>query len=1289
MKTINTLEITETTTVQQALQIANNSLSHFASSADFNAKMQLAFGNHKIWEKADLIDFPTIEIRPAAEINNARGAFAAATNTIYLSQELVNENSGNVEAIASVLLEEYGHYIDAKINAIDSPGDEGELFADLVQGKGLSQSELLALKTEDDSTTIILDGKTIGIEQAEVSDSGGFERSQETLKLDSKGGGIARFSYEMFQIPDNLIFRYEGNNILDTGFVSGNQTGKVEIPKGNSDEVQVVLATNDEGTEWNYTVSTARIYVDSIKFADRDVATGIFEFLPTFGSSPNPITTDGNKVQITATIKNTEDTDKTVEISAEEVESKNSLTQPQTVTIPAGQSKEVKFEWDTNGYAWKPNKVPGSDREVKIFVKEGGKELDSDKKGIRVLPKPVILVQGAFNSEFDQTYSSYLKAENPDWKGVVAPSIQTDPKSDTPLDQRLDTGDRVIPPPFPNVERQPKLTIDNALALNNFIESKRQGVAGQPDAQQVDILAYSQGGLISRQYIHSYMENNQEGKPKIAHLLMLGTPNGGSALADGYQTTEALSSIASILLEAAFQKSFPSLPNIPATNELSEEYVTNVFNQEVTNTKGVPFSVLAGNALPTYTTSAGGPVVPGDFVVTFDSARTGIPDVQTTNSDHIFIQKKKSDFDSFVLPRLAIPPSNSRNQTSLPQKMASLTANASEPTATNKNVITPQLVFSDFPKIPAGGSIDIDIPSPTGTTLNVGFIASNSVSATLLSPTGAVIATSKAGTPESSLPFRSVQAQNPVAGTYKLRLEQQEQTPVDVPVTASITGNPLVLDLSLGTPNANKQVLVSATLKNGGSPVTDATVEAGIVGIDTNFEGSISLFDNGQNGDVQAGDGIYSNTTNSLESGAYTVSVAALGSDFVRATSNTVNIPGLVRAPAPPVAVDFSDLSLSTTTSPIPANLGDKLTYNLTVTNNGPAKATGVTLTDNLPSAVKDVSVTSSKGTVAPSNSVVTAELGDLNIGESATLTITSNSIGAGNLTHTASVSSNESDPNQDNNSITESKTVNPVVPAPVDLELAKTVSNPNPNVGDQITFTLTLTNKGPGVASSIKVADILPPGLSFISANSIQGTYDSNTGIWDVGNMRDNLTRTLDISAQVNTPGSIITNAALLSLGENDINPTNNQTSLTINPIGSSSSNSVQKVPIVGTPGNDYLVGTFETDFIYGWAGNDILIGGLGQDILGGGPGFDTFVLPTKEATANPFLADTIVDFQLGVDRIGLTDGLTASNLALIPANNHTAIQIAANNQTLGVVAGVSPNQLTNSFVGWNSLWM
>jgi RHS repeat-associated protein len=166
MKALESLKNIGNLTVQEALQIAKNHLKNFALSPNFKTQMQIALGNLKNWATTDLRDFPKIEVRPGAEINQAKGAFAAARNTIYLSQELVDQNRGNVDDIASVLLEEYGHYLDSQVNPIDSPGDEGAIFADLVQGKELSQGELAALKTEDDSAIVVLDGEKVGIEQS-------------------------------------------------------------------------------------------------------------------------------------------------------------------------------------------------------------------------------------------------------------------------------------------------------------------------------------------------------------------------------------------------------------------------------------------------------------------------------------------------------------------------------------------------------------------------------------------------------------------------------------------------------------------------------------------------------------------------------------------------------------------------------------------------------------------------------------------------------------------------------------------------------------------------------------------------------------------------------------------------------------------------------------------------------------------------------------------------------------------------------------------------------------------
>ncbi|MFM5961756.1 MAG: lipase family protein, partial [Dolichospermum sp.] len=168
----------------------------------------------------------------------------------------LNQNSNNIASITSLLLEEIGHAVDAKINILDASGDEGAIFSGVVQSKVFEPEQLQQLKAKDDKVTVIIDGQAIEIEQATVSDSGGFEGSQKTVKLESKDGGIAKFSYQHFRIPDNFIIRYEGKNILETGFVGGGKQGTVQIPKGDSDELEVIVTTNDEGTAWNYTVET-------------------------------------------------------------------------------------------------------------------------------------------------------------------------------------------------------------------------------------------------------------------------------------------------------------------------------------------------------------------------------------------------------------------------------------------------------------------------------------------------------------------------------------------------------------------------------------------------------------------------------------------------------------------------------------------------------------------------------------------------------------------------------------------------------------------------------------------------------------------------------------------------------------------------------------------------------------------------------------------------------------------------------------------------------------------------
>ena len=110
-----------------------------------------------------------------------------------------------------------------------------------------------------------------------------------------------------------------------------------------------------------------------------------------------------------------------------------------------------------------------------------------------------------------------------------------------------------------------------------------------------------------------------------------------------------------------------------------------------------------------------------------------------------------------------------------------------------------------------------------------------------------------------------------------------------------------------------------------------------------------------------------------------------------------------------------ADLAISLFDSPNPLLLGNDLTYTITVSNGGPATATGVIVSDTLPPAVNFISA--SNCTVV--GQVVTfTNLGDLQAHEQITnITITVRPTTAGTITDTARCYSGVIDPFKANNS--------------------------------------------------------------------------------------------------------------------------------------------------------------------------------------------------------------------------------------------------------------------------------
>ena len=59
------------------------------------------------------------------------------------------------------------------------------------------------------------------------------------------------------------------------------------------------------------------------------------------------------------------------------------------------------------------------------------------------------------------------------------------------------------------------------------------------------------------------------------------------------------------------------------------------------------------------------------------------------------------------------------------------------------------------------------------------------------------------------------------------------------------------------------------------------------------------------------------------------------------------------------------------------------------------------------------------------------------------------------------------------------------------DLNLNKSVSDATPNVGDQITYTISVTNSGPAMATGVQVTDALPAGLTIVNSSVSQGSFN------------------------------------------------------------------------------------------------------------------------------------------------------------------------------------------------------
>ncbi|MEI6379262.1 MAG: hypothetical protein WCO81_00015 [Cyanobacteriota bacterium ELA615] len=107
------------------------------------------------WASGDFSQLPQIVVLSTG-MDNALGAYAPSTNTIYINQSLI-DGSQSADFINNVLLEEIGHGINNITNA-NSTGETGAIFSTLAQGGTLTSDQIADYQAESDWGTITVDG---------------------------------------------------------------------------------------------------------------------------------------------------------------------------------------------------------------------------------------------------------------------------------------------------------------------------------------------------------------------------------------------------------------------------------------------------------------------------------------------------------------------------------------------------------------------------------------------------------------------------------------------------------------------------------------------------------------------------------------------------------------------------------------------------------------------------------------------------------------------------------------------------------------------------------------------------------------------------------------------------------------------------------------------------------------------------------------------------------------------------------------------------------------------------
>lgn len=253
-----------------------------------------------------------------------------------------------------------------------------------------------------------------------------------------------------------------------------------------------------------------------------------------------------------------------------------------------------------------------------------------------------------------------------------------------------------------------------------------------------------------------------------------------------------------------------------------------------------------------------------------------------------------------------------------------------------------------------------------------------------------------------------------------------------------------------------------------------------------------------------------------------TNTIAVTGTD--RPDTNTAN-----NTASAVIQVRSLDIGVGKTVNDPQPDVNEVISYVVTVTNFGPDSATSVVVTDRIPAGITFSNASPSRGTYNPTSGLW--NVGAMTSGATASLTITArvNNASAGLIiTNTATaLVTTLGDTNAENDTASAIITV-----IGADLGVTKAPDTQGPFAGENIIYTITVTNSGPNATDGVTLTEHLTNGLNYVSHTTSSGTYSVVSGLWTIGHMDVGAHETLQITAQAatNTTDKLITNRVTIT---------------------------------------------------------------------------------------------------------------------------------------------------------------